>query len=281
MTKFNCYLLLITCSLLTVSCSSAPPRSADVYSNRNLAIRQLDLANHNASRGQYDAAMVFLEEARRLALSTDDPSLRVRTSISRGSILFASGRQAEAFREWEAARLEATASGEPLLAALARINAIRASVILLDDEPDANAVAAAAAEYRNQLNREINIVRSDPSASAAAYLALGLAEKQLGRFADAESAVRRSADLYERNLSLENAAYGWYIIASIRSVAGNYEQALEALRRSINLDRRTENGYGLAASWQAMGDVYQRAGQTEESQAAYRRAAEISRAIGR
>ena len=270
--------LLPLLSFLLFSCSSAPRPVPDIYTIRNMAVQQLNVANQTASRGLFEDALIIVEDARNLAISADDPSLRIQTTISRGNILFAMGREAPAFQDWETAAAEADASGESVLAAQARINIIRASLILLSN--DETAEAGSAAEHRASLERLLPAVRQDPNANALWNLTLGLAERQLGSWTEAESSVRRALDIYERNSNLEDAAYAWFVIASIRSLAGNYNAALEALTTSINIDRRVENGYGLASSWQAMGDVYQKAGRTEEARAAWHRASEIYEAIG-
>jgi len=198
--------------------------------------------------------------------------------MSRGNFLFYLGRDEEAFLEWESASAEGDASGEPALAALARIYAIRARIMLLAEET--GETASAAEEFRAQLNREMVLVRGDIISTAAGHIALGLAERQLERWAAAEVELRRALDIHERNYNLEDVAYCWFLIGSVRSLAGNHNAALEALRTAIRFDRRVENGFGLASSWQAMGYVYQNAGRLEESRAAHRRAAEIFRAIG-
>jgi tetratricopeptide (TPR) repeat protein len=256
-------------------CSSAPKKATEIFTDRNTAIKQLELANLTANRGRYEDALVILEGARKLALSTDDPSLRLNTSISRGNFLFALDRREEAFAEWKSASDEGDASGQPVLAALARIYLIRASVLLDTEEGAANV-----GELKDQLSREMAAVRSDANATAVGNITLGLAEKQIGRWEEAESAVRKALSYHEKELFLEETAYDWFLIASIRSMAGNYDASLEALDMAIGFDRRAENGFGLASDWQAVGDVLLKAGRNAESAAAWRRAAEIYRAIG-
>ena len=270
------------------SCSSTPRQTGEVFIERDMALAHLNLANQTANRGRYEEALMILEEARRLAVSTDDPSLRIRSSLSRGNFLFFLGRTEEAFLEWESASLEGETSGQSSLAALVRIYAIRARILLLTDESDKTPVGGSsvgganstAEELRARLNREIVLVRGNDISTAAAYITLGLAERQLGRWDNAEMELRRALDIHQRNNNLEDIAYVWFLIASVRSLAGNHAASLEALRAAIDFDRRLENGFGLASSWQAMGDVYQNAGRFEESKAARRRAAEIFRAIG-
>ena len=261
------------------ACSSAPAKVTEVYTIRNTAASQLNLANQTASHGQFENALIILEDARRLAISADDPSLRIKTIISRGNIYFSLGQSDQAFMDWENAIQEAEASREGILAAQARIYIIRASIALLSVERSGSN-ASAIEEHKANLSREMTIVRTDAFSTAVGYVTLGMAEKELGRWVEAESAVRRALDFHERNLHLEEAAYDWFIIASIRSMAENYDAALEALRMAISFDRRAENGFGLASSWQAMGDVYQKAGRMEESLAAWRRSADIYNAIG-
>jgi len=263
-------------------CSSAPRRPNEVFIIRNSAANQLNLANFNASQGRFADALLILEDAWRMVLSTDDPYLRVTTKITRGSILFSLGRYDEAYQVWENASAEADVSGLRLLAARARIYSIRARLVWLSHEhPEGgHAVDAQANQLRAGLLTELTAVRADPPSAAAGYITLGLAEKQLRRWTEAENAARNALRIYERNRFLEDAAYAWFIIASIRSVAGNHNAALEALRTAINFDRRAENGFGLASSWHAMGNVYQNAGRPEEASAAHRRAADIYRAIG-
>ena len=264
------------------ACSSAPRMPEEVFVIRNTAANHLNLANYNASQGRFEDALIILEEAWRLALSTDDPPLRVNAATSRGSILFSLGRYEEAFAAWENASVEGEASGLRLPAARARIYSIRARLVQLSNAyPEGGQAAdAEAGRLREQVLQELAVVRADTGAVAAGYLTLGMAEKQLRRWAEAENAAVRALGIYERSRLLEDAAYAWFIIASIRSVSGNHNAALEALRTAISFDRRAENGFGLASSWHAMGDVYRNAGRSGESQAAHRRAADIYRAIG-
>jgi len=279
--SFFFFLFPFLFALCSLGCSSAPKRADEIFFERNTAAKQLALANTYAGQGRFEDALYILEDAWRLVLGTDDPTLRVKTTVSRGSILFSLGRQTEAFQAWESAAAEGDAWGEHIAAAQARIYEIRARLVLLgNDSPDGGPAAdAAARELKTRLSREMDAVKADSHSTAAAYVTLGLAEKQLRRWADAESAVMSALAIHEKNRFLEDAAYDWFLIASIRSVAGNYDAALEALKTAIRFDRRAENGFGLASSWQAMGDVYQKAGRTEESLAAHHRAAEIFRAI--
>jgi tetratricopeptide (TPR) repeat protein len=261
--------------LLFSACSSTPEKPAEIFALRNGAASQLDMANRMANQGKYQDALIVLEEARRLAISADDPALRIKTAISRGNICFSTSRHDEAFADWESAAAEGEEAGEKELAGLARIYIARGRLVLPEKRE-----GLTAADIGDQVRQEIALIKNDTLATAVGWMVAGMADKELGRYPEAESAVRRALVIHEEGRFLEEAAYDWYLIASIRSVAGQYDAALEALGTAVAFDRRAENGFGLASSWLAMGDIYLKAAQTEKAAAAFRRAAAIYRSIG-
>jgi tetratricopeptide (TPR) repeat protein len=261
--------------LLGVSCSTLPKRPAEVRKLRGMAESQLDLANTEADRGNYETALVLLTEARRIAVSVDDLSLRIRTGLSRGNVLFSLGRGEEASGAWEAALLEAEAAGRRDLSALSRIHIARGRLLSASGED-----AAAARAVREEVGREIAFIKSDAYYTAFGWVVAGLAEKALGRYGDAEDSVHKALGIHEKGRYIEQAAYDWFLIASIRSVAGQYAGAQTALESAMALDRRVENSWGLAADWRALGDVLKKAGDAAAAGAAYRRSAEVFRSLG-
>jgi tetratricopeptide (TPR) repeat protein len=234
------------------------------------------MANKTANQGRYEDALIVLEEARRLAVAVDDPALRIKTALSRGNVYFSMGRHEDAFKDWESAVVEGEAAGQRDLASLARIYRARGRLVL--DSPEWTA-GLSVEEIRDQIQFEISLIEDDDQAIAMGWMVLGMAEKELGRYIEAESAVKKALNIHEKGLFLEEAAYDWYLIASIRSLSKQYAPALEALGTAIAFDRRAENGFGLASSWQAMGEVYLKAEQPVEAEAAFRRAAGIFRAL--
>jgi tetratricopeptide (TPR) repeat protein len=255
------------------ACSTAPKRPAEIHSLRTMAESQLDLANKEADRGNFSLALDMLAEARRLAVSTDDPGLRIRTGLSQGNTLFALGRVDEAVACWNASLAEAEKSGNSQFIAVCRIHIARGDLL-------AEGGAEMARSVRDEVNRELSSVGKDKLDIAFGWVVIGLAEKELGRPGEAEAAVKKSLAIHEKALYLEQAAYDWYLIASIRSQAGNYAGAQAALESALILDRRSENSYGLATDWRALGDVYKKAGNTADAETAWRRSAEIFRSLG-
>ncbi|MDR3275718.1 MAG: tetratricopeptide repeat protein [Treponema sp.] len=267
---------LLLAALLLVACSTAPKRPAEIFTGRDRAADQLELANQEADRGNYTAALEQLAEARRLALSTDDPPLIVRTGLSLGNILYFLGRREEADEAWQAALAEAGRVGDRELEAICYIYLERAK--LLDHL--AGTRKADPAAIRDRVQTELGAVKTDSLAQALGWHVIGLAEKELGRWDAAVEALNKALAIHEKGNYLEQAAYDWYLIASVWSVAKDYAKALAALEQALALDRRAENAYGLGSDWFALAEVYTRAGRQSEAQAAYRRAVDIFRAGG-
>jgi tetratricopeptide (TPR) repeat protein len=230
---------------------------------------QLQIANTEADRGNYTEALSLLAEAWRMAVSTDRPVLRARVGIARGNVLFYMGRRQEAEDAWETARKEAEAAGNIVLAAACRIYRQR-SALSADGSGAEGVLAAVQAELGN--------VKSDKLFTALAWTVIGLAEKELGRFENAEKSIQNALSIHEGGRYLEQAGYDWYLIASVRSVAENYQGALNALDAALGFDRRAENTFALGMDWIAKGDVLRKMGR-EEAEAAWRRAAEIFRTL--
>jgi tetratricopeptide (TPR) repeat protein len=264
------FLLPVLCGLLLVSCSSAPKRPTEVFVLQTTTETQLKLANTEADRGNYTEALSLLAEAWRMAVSTDRPALRVRVGIARGNVLFYLGRRQEAEAAWEAARKEAEAAGDRVLAAACRIYRQRGVL---------SANGSAAEEVLAVVQAELAEVKSDKLFTALAWTVIGLAEKELGRFENAEKSLRNALSIHEGGRYLEQAGYDWYLIASVRSVAGNYQGALAALDAALGFDRRAENTFALGMDWTARGDVFHKMGEEDEAVAAWRRAAEIFRSL--
>jgi tetratricopeptide (TPR) repeat protein len=257
--------------LALAACSSAPKRPVEVFVVRNMAETQLELANKEADRGNYEQALNLLAEARRLAVSADNPGLLIRTELSRGNIVFYLGRTEEARGLWEAALAEAESAGEAELASAGRIYMARSTLL--------TGGAGTAEEVIREVRGELGRIKSNTFYAALGWTVIGLAEKELRRWAEAESALKNALGFHEKENFLELAAYDWYLIASVRSVAGQYPAAREALALALGFDRRAENTYGLGMDWLAIGDVHGKTGQIAEAQAAYRRAADIFRSL--
>ena len=271
--KHKNFVIAIAAALVTalsVSCSSAPKNSGDIFFIRPHAETLLESGKTEASRGNYENALIIINESKRNAILADDPSLIVRCCLSRGNVLFSLGRTDEAFAEWEQAIAEAQKLNNSELLPVSRIYYARGA--LVSGRTPARSVL-------DDVEKNAANIKSDQLNVAFSWQVRGLALRALGSYREAEDAVTRSLEIHEKNRYLENASYDWYTIASIRSLSGNTSGALEALEKSIAIDRRIENAWGLAASWRAMGDVYRKTGSEREALEAYNRAWAIYTAL--
>ena len=259
--------------LVIPACSTAPKNPGDIYQLRRQAEAQLGIGNREADRGSPHVAIVVLDEAMRLAVAADNPGLRIRVGLSRGNALLSLDRRDEAEECWNRALAEAERAGNNELAAVCRIYIARGKLLSPEGKSSAQSI-------RDDVSRNLVLIKSDRLYTAFAWTIVGLAEKELGRYAQAESAVRNSLDIHEKDRYLELAAYDWFIIASFRSLAADYKGARQALETAIAFDRRIENSWGLATDWRAYGDVCRKAGDQAAARDAYSRAAEIFHAIG-
>jgi tetratricopeptide (TPR) repeat protein len=260
-----------------LACSTAPERPVEVRSLRNLGESQLELANQEMDRNNFDDALLMLEDTWRVAVSSDDPSLRIRTALSLGNAHFSLGQREEAYAVWKNALQEAEDIWE--LRAVCAVYIARADLLSAREAADGTAdVENTARRVRKEVGEIIGSIK-DRLYTAFAWMVIAMADKELGYYAEAEAFARRALSIHEKARYLEQAAFDWYFIASVRSVAGNYAGAVQALFQAIGFDRRAENTHGLGADWRALGDVYKKAGQTGASEAAYRRSADIFRSL--
>jgi tetratricopeptide (TPR) repeat protein len=262
------------------ACSSAPRQPVETRLVREAAAAQLERANREADRGNYGLALSMAAEARRMAVSVDDPTLRIRTGLSMGNSLFFLDRTDEADAAWRSALDDAETEGNAELAAICRIYRARGelfSALTPAGTTDGAGGSANIAEIRSRVQAELGAVKTDRLSAALGWIVVGLAEKELGRYREAEAALRKALALHEEDRYLEQAAYDWYLIASVFSVNGRYDDAVAALKEALKFDRRAENAYGLGKDWLAIGDVYSKAGKQDLAGPAYQRAEEIFR----
>jgi tetratricopeptide (TPR) repeat protein len=269
--KSNLSIFVLLVLIVLNSCSSAPKNTGDIYHLRTLAEKELELGNSEAGRGNFEVALSLLNECKRRAILVDDMSLLIRCGFSLGNVLFTIGRMDEAFAEWNEAVARAQVFGNSELLAAGRIYYARGRLL---------AGGASAQSILNEVNREAANIKNERLFIALSWQVRGLALRELGSFREAEDAVRRSLEIHEREMYLENASYDWFLIGSIRSLSGNFSGALQALDASIAIDRRIENSWGLGASWRAKGDVHRRAGNNREALEAWQRARAIFAAMG-
>lgn len=275
---FKQMLIIHTIVILTFSaCSSAPKRPVEVFTKRNAAIDQLELANHAVLKKEVDVANQFLTEAWRLAVATDDPDIRTRILLSTGNAWYSNGRNDRAMEYWEKALSESIEAELSMLTAAARVHIARGNLAEGQFLPDISSVdrATRARDSRSIVIEAQPLLKESLLYSAFAWRVLGLAEKELGNTEKALDALSEAADSHSSKQYLEDAAYDWYLIASVYSKAGEYKEALRALEKALAFDRRAENSAGLGQIWMAIGQVHTKTGNTEKAHNAWVRSRDI------
>lgn len=262
---------------LCAACSSAPKRPPAIYASRNNAIAQIDLANRSSSRGEFVSAHLFLDEAWRLAVSTDDPDTRIRVRLSRGNAWYGAGEIIKAEDEWKEALAEAEESGNAELSGASRVFLARASLAEGRSDVAAEERAERARNARSVAKAELKTLKDNILFTALAWRVIGLCEKELSHPDEAEKAIHQSLALHDKHSYLEDAAWDWFLIASVRSKAGELPLAHTALDESIAFNRRAENSSGLGEAWMAKGLVFEKEGKGDRATVAYTRARDIFR----
>lgn len=273
MRYFGLYILI---ALLTVSCSSVQSKPAEITESRETGKIQLDLANQEMDRGHFSVARQYLERAWLYAVQNDDPELRIRVRLSRGNASLYQGRPDEARQDWSAALAEAEQEGRDELSAISKV--YMAWGTLFEAMQKGNADAALLQKLETVFVRERNNISMDRLSLALTWIGSGLAEKELRLWEKAETSLKNALEIHESGNYLIQAAYDWFLIASVRSRAQKHAKAVEALKQAVALDRRAENSNGLSYDWTALGEVYDKMGDHANAHNARQRAQEIRRA---
>lgn len=257
------------------SCSSAPKRPVEVFTNRNAAIAQLDLGNTARNQGDYANAHIFLSEAWRLAVSTDDPETRIQILLAQGNTFFNEGKREQAQNTWALAQKEASDINNASLLSISKIYQARGR--LTEGSP-----SYVHNDNSKQIAQEVKAITQtemsklkNPLFLAFAWRTLGLAEKELENKKEAEKALMEAVAIHEKNRYLEDTAYDWYLIASVRSKANDFEEAKAAIAKALDFDRRAENTNGLGMDWLALGTIQEKAKDFANAHESYLRAETI------
>lgn len=260
--------MIVICAGI-LSCSSAPKKPAEIFTMRNAAQGHLELANISVSKNDYTTAHTYIAEAWRLAVSCDDPNLRIRVLLCKGNALFNEGELDKARAEWKLSLYESTIEKNTAMIAASKVHLARVTL-----------AEGKAAEAKTVATQAISQLKTEPLFIAQAWRVIGLAEKELGNSKEAENAFLQSEKIHTKDNYLEESAYDWYLIASSRSKSGQYASSIEALNTALDFDRRCENAYAIGMDWQAIGLVQEKAGNKEEAKSAYSRSAAVFTAAG-
>jgi len=133
------------------------------------------------------------------------------------------------------------------------------------------------------LFKEAYSALSHPEKDADAAVILhniGVAEKRLGNYAEAETYLLKSRALNKKNNRWKEMALDSYTLASLYSKMNHCPEAMDAINKALELDKLIENSYGIAGDLYARGILQQKAGSPKEAYYSFKRAALIFESLG-
>jgi tetratricopeptide (TPR) repeat protein len=267
----NIFYLPAVLLIIFVSCSTAPKNSGDITQLRRLAEKEITDANNLVRRGHLLSAHALLAGCKQRAILIDNWSLIIRSSLALGNVMLSiENKKNDAIKEFEEAVALADMLNDKELIAVSNIYLIRSNIIL--GSAPANSMLTDIEKYAADIKSELY--------KAFSWQVKGLVQLRNKNYTDAEKSIETSLAIHIKANYLENAAYDWYTIASIRFLNDKGEEAIKALDEAIAIDRRIENSWGLAADWRAKGDVYSKmTGKGREARQAYERSMAIYTAL--
>lgn len=192
-------LLFTASAFMCTSCSSAPKRPAEIFTTRNAAVSQMELAHQAVMKGEPDVAKQFLSEAWRLAVASDDADTRARVLLATGNAWYSEGAVENALQMWKQAKEEAEQAHSAVLTAAANIHLARGNLAEGSGQPEMSDTdrKKRAEESRATVLAAQKELDGTVVYEAYAWRVLSLAEKELGNTDAALQAIDRAADIHD------------------------------------------------------------------------------------
>jgi tetratricopeptide (TPR) repeat protein len=239
---------------LASGCSSAPKGAGESYAVRNKAAEYSKLADQALGRGEYDTAVKIYREALEADSSIDDVAGAAGIHASLGRAYLAAGLAAQAEKEFSSAIEYARISGARPAAALATAGLGE----LLYAKGDREGALA-------RFEEALGLASGDEAAAAVALHDAATAKAALGREAEAEADLAKAAAINKKLKRPTELASNHYVLASIRSKAGDLAGAMSAILAALASDKKAENGPGIAQDLAAAASISARAGNKQEA----------------
>ncbi|MCK4540822.1 MAG: tetratricopeptide repeat protein [Spirochaetales bacterium] len=264
------YLLFIALIILS-SCSSAPEDEAGVVETKQRAAEYTDFGNTYFSRGQYDQAKLFFQQALSYNLSIDNESGIVQSHNSLGKVALATGDHTKAESHFSTAF--------ELAAKIKEANLIARSANNLGELKLNEGDPHGALEYFTQaLSEESNEV--EETERAILYHNAGTAHKQLGDYEESLRFLNLALSINLKLKRYEELAANYYMVASVYSKTQRYDEALSSALLALEYDKLVENSIGIAKDLVALGIINEKSNNLKVSYEYYQRAFLVYEVIG-
>lgn len=263
-----CLGALFLAALALSGCSTRPKTPTESYAIRNQVADYLKLADGFFSRGNYDSAVSFYNEAIKAASSVDHLEGVATARASLGRVYLAAGRSDDAERELLKAYEYAHTAGFRGAASLA---ASGLGEVLYRRGDREGALA--------RFDEAIALADQDEEALAIALHNAATAKTALDRREEAKSDLERAAAINQKRKSWSEFAANRYLLASIYVKEGNLEAARNTAGEALDSDKKAENGRGIALDLAALGSLSRRLGKTEDAYWYWRRSFDTALAV--
>ncbi|HVO38015.1 MAG TPA: tetratricopeptide repeat protein [Spirochaetia bacterium] len=265
--------LLLSCALVIVSCSSAPPRT-DTVTDVKKEASQLAVAGESYFRqGRYDLALQFFSQALNGYTSVDDVNGALKCTVSIGQVYLATDRVDEAAVMFTRARERARALSTPLFIDSSislgelylRKRENQKALEIFQDTLAASGAGAATGPAAAPAQGPPGAAAPPPGTltpeqRGVLYHDLGVAYKAAGDYSKALESLNRSLQLNLAARLSWQAAADYYMIASVHSKQEDYPAAARNAQAALDLDKKIENSPGIAQDLRALGLIARKRG---------------------
>ena len=284
---------LIFISFFCAACSSAPKRQMIYYDVSSLAYDNYEKANGAITRGNYEQAEKYLENAYAKAVSIDKNELICKTLLSAVSLRLQSPKTETSANDFglpsdledliSEAKIAASFcdnSIRPVLESVIRVYEARIKL----DRARNNLESITNSEIQKYLDEEIKNLTKEPYYLAFLYRTKGEWAFFLMNYKSAAEHFKIAADIHTKNRYLYEIAYDWYLCATSFSKDGKKAEAIDAIQTALKYDRDAENSAAIAQDYMASAYILIRNSPTssEKEQALFnaRRAESVYKSIG-
>jgi len=251
------------------SCSTAPKVPEGTFETQNRAAEYTKVADGFLSRGQYESALDFYNQALKANSSVDNIAGVAASRASLGRTYLSVGELDAAQREFEAAAEYARGAAASGIASNA---AAGLGEVLYRKGDQAGAL--------KRFDEALVLAAGNEAYKAVALHDRATALAALGRVAEAKADLAKAE---AANLKLKRwieLAANRYVLASILAKEGDLVKALSTAFTALEADKRAENGKGIAADLAAIGRLSERLGKAEQAYTYYSRAFDTGLAVG-
>lgn len=287
--KFSWVLALV----FIAGCSSAPKRQMVYTDISQHAYDNYEKANSAITRGDYEKAEKYLEDAYAQAVSIDKNDLICKILLSGLSLRIQNpvvdlSEKSFALPSYidsllSDAKVAASLSDDktrPTLESVIRVYECRARLFKAQNDLD----AVTNSEIQKLLDAEVKNLSKEPYYLAFLYRTKGDWSSFLMNYGAAAEAYKNAADIHTKNRYLFEIAYDWYLCAAAFSKDGKKQEALDAIGNALKYDKDAENVSGIAQDYMAAANILVKKspGAEEKKQAVFyaERAASIYRSVG-